>query len=270
MRQFFYAMALLGLLALPSTAVDCPVSFDRPLVQGALIVGQAAAGSSVLFQGNPIAVSPDGQFVFGVARDDIGSVDIAVEGCVTTLTIGERQFQEERINGLPPKMVTQPPEWAARRRVERGRVGKARSVTDDRMDWTAGFLQPAEGRFSGFYGSRRILNGKPRSTHYGLDIAGPEGSQVIAPAGGIVRLAAPDFLLEGGIVIIDHGFGLTSTLFHLLDVDVAEGQNVAQGEKIGTIGSTGRATGPHVDWRINWGSVRLDPQLVLSGQGGAH
>ena len=142
-------------------------------------------------------------------------------------------------------------------------VREARSFKTDDLAWLSGFIRPAEGRFSGFYGSQRILNGKPRSPHYGLDIAGPTGTPIIAPASGVVRLAVPDFLLEGGIVIIDHGFGVTSTLFHMNSVDVKKGQAVRQGEQIGTIGQTGRASGPHVDWRVNWGNVRLDPILLI-------
>ncbi|MCG8506759.1 MAG: M23 family metallopeptidase, partial [Sphingomonadales bacterium] len=133
----------------------------------------------------------------------------------------------------------------------------------ERMDWAAGFVWPAIGRVSGVYGSQRILNGEPRFPHYGLDVAAPTGAPVVAPNSGRVVLAEPDFLLEGGIVIIDHGFGVTSTLFHLSSVDVAVGQEVARGQRIGAVGATGRASGPHVDWRVNWNKVRLDPELLI-------
>ena len=127
-------------------------------------------------------------------------------------------------------------------------------------------MLPAQGRISGVYGSQRILNGEPRSPHYGLDVAAPIHTPVMAPLGGIITLAEPDFLLEGGIIIIDHGFGVSSTVFHLQSVDVIVGQPVQKGEQIGTIGATGRASGPHVDWRVNWGKVRLDPGLLVGLQ----
>ncbi len=236
--------------------------------QGGMLWGRVAVGSRVLLDGKPIKVGPNGNFVFGFSRDAAARANLVInrpDGSLEeqTLNITQRKFDIEHVEGLPPKTVTPPPEWAARRKRETGRVRGARAVNTDETFWLAGLQKPAEGRFSGFYGSQRILNGKPRSPHYGLDIAGPVGTPIYAPAGGTVRLAAPDFLLEGGIVIIDHGFGITSTLFHMNSVDVKEGENIRQGTKIGTIGAKGRASGPHVDWRVNWGGVRLDPMLLI-------
>ncbi|HLV48831.1 MAG TPA: M23 family metallopeptidase, partial [Aliidiomarina sp.] len=125
------------------------------------------------------------------------------------------------------------------------------------------FIWPAEGRISGVYGSQRILNGKPRAPHYGLDIAAPTGSPVYAPASGVVRMANPNMVLSGGTLIVDHGLGFFSTFLHLHAIHVEVGQEVEQGEKIAEIGATGRVTGPHLDWRINWGGVRLDPQYLV-------
>ena len=180
------------------------------------------------------------------------------------MNIAEQVYDIERVDGLPPKTVTVPEEEKIRRAKETGMVRKARDTNTDALDWVGGFSLPAEGRISGVYGSQRILNGEPRWPHYGLDIAAPVGTDVKAPAGGVIRLAEPDFLLEGGIIILDHGFGVTSTLMHLSSVDVAQGQRVERGDVIAKLGATGRATGPHVDWRINWGSVRLDPALALN------
>jgi len=251
---------------------SCPIDLDAAPVQGALITGHVPDGSSLSFQGQDVKIAPGGGFVVGIGRDDVGDIrlDLTVGDttCSHVAAIVSRDFRVERIDGLPPKTVTPPASWTARRKVENGRVRKARAENTDDLFWQAGFILPASGRFSGFYGSQRILNGKPRTPHYGLDIAAPTGTPVVAPAGGTVRLADPDFLLEGGIVIIDHGFGVTSTLFHLNSVSVAEGAVIAQGDPIGTIGATGRATGPHVDWRINWGNVRVDPGLLIQGEGG--
>lgn len=241
----------------------------RFFTQGGIVYGQAQAGETVLLNGEVVKVAADGRYVIGFSRDETGSAELTYvrpDGSVRateSYMVKPREFNIERIDGLPPKTVTPPPEWLERRKGERGRVVKARAERTDDLHWWNGFIKPAEGRYSGLYGSQRILNGQPRSPHYGIDIANKTGTPVVAPAGGIVRLAAPDFLLEGGIIIIDHGFGVTSTLFHLDTVAVEEGQTVEQGEGIGTIGATGRATGPHVDWRINWGGVRLDPGLVI-------
>lgn len=249
--------------------VQAAVHIEGAVVQGNLLVGRVADMSGlehVYVDDREAYVLPDGRFVFGISRD-ADTVTLRLvrthSEMVQLLAAEKRTYAIERVNGLPPKTVTPPPEWAARRKIETGRVGKARSFTTPDTDWLEGFIRPAEGRFSGFYGSQRILNGEPRTPHYGLDVAGPIGTPIVAPAGGIVRLAAPDFLLEGGIVIIDHGNSVTSTLFHMNSVEVHEGQEVKQGEQIGTIGEKGRASGPHVDWRLNWRDVRLDPGLQI-------
>ncbi|MFC3052806.1 M23 family metallopeptidase [Kordiimonas pumila] len=239
------------------------------VAQGGMVWGIAEQGAVILLDGNPVKVGPEGQFVFGFGRDagpEARLIIISRAGKRTEkiLKVEQRTFDIERVKGLPPKTVNPPPEWAAQRKVETGRVAKARAETTGDTFWTEGFIRPAKGRFSGFYGSQRILNGEPKNPHYGLDIAAKVGEPIYAPAGGTVRLADPGFLLEGGIVIIDHGYGVTSTLFHMNSVDVKEGETLHQGDPIGTIGATGRASGPHVDWRVNWGSVRLDPYLLLS------
>ncbi|WP_262694079.1 M23 family metallopeptidase [Kordiimonas aquimaris] len=251
-----------------SQAVYSAPELNGNIVQGGLVWGQTMAGTRITLDGQPVPVHDQGHYVFGFSRDAVPESVLVFtypDGSTESikLAVGKRSFDIERVDGLPPKTVTPPPEWTARRKIENGRVRRARSVQTNDLYWTKGFVRPAEGRFSGFYGSQRILNGEPRSPHYGLDIAADIGTPIMAPAGGVVRLAAPDFLLEGGIVIIDHGFGVTSTLFHMNSVDVTEGETVAQGDLIGTVGAKGRASGPHVDWRVNWKSVRLDPLLVI-------
>jgi len=237
-------------------------------VQGGMVWGTANPDHKLYLDGAEVKIGPNGNFVFGFGRDAGKQATLrllSLDGTATDqlISVATRKFNIERVDGLPPKTVTPPKSWLARRKIENGRVRTARAENTNAVAWLGGFQKPAEGRFSGFYGSQRILNGKPRSPHYGLDIAAPSGQPIYAPAGGIIRLAAADFLLEGGIVIIDHGFGVSSTLFHMNSVDVKEGDAVVQGAKIGTIGSKGRASGPHVDWRINWGTVRLDPLLLI-------
>jgi len=238
--------------------------------QGALVICQLNPGDTLWFDGQKVAVARDGLTVFGVGRDQAEGMLIIASGkgkrLEKQLKFAPRVYRIEKVNGLPPKTVTMPDAWKARRKTETGRVKAARARVTGEQYWRTGFMRPAEGRISGVYGSQRILNGKPRSPHYGLDIAADVGTPVSAPAGGTVRLAAADFLLEGGIVIIDHGHGVTSTLFHMDSVTVKEGDTVEAGAQIGTIGAKGRASGPHVDWRINWRHVRLDPGLAIGLQ----
>ncbi len=247
------------------------VELQGHAVQGGLMFGVTKPASKITLDNINVPVGPKGHFAFGLPRDANQFVTLHVtQGKLSydqKIQVHSRVFDIEYVDGLPPNTVSPPPEWAARRKLETDRVRIGRTLRTDDLFWFKGFIQPAKGRFSGFYGSQRVLNGKPRSPHYGLDIANDTGTPIIAPAGGKVTLAASDFLLEGGIVIIDHGFGLSSTLFHMNRVDIEEGQIVQQGQQIGTIGARGRASGPHVDWRINWGndqtSVRLDPGLVI-------
>ncbi|WP_224784630.1 M23 family metallopeptidase [Marinihelvus fidelis] len=237
-------------------------------VQGGLMFGQALPGSEVTLDGEAVMVSADGQFVFGFGRDDAGTVTLQVlepgtETESVELTIAAREYNIERVDGLPPKTVTPDPESLARIRREGAMVSSARARRDDRTDFADGFTWPATGRLSGFYGSQRVLNGEPRRPHFGVDVAAPTGTPVTAPAPGVVTLAEPDLYYSGGTVVLDHGMGLSSSFLHLSAVDVTVGQDVAQGDLIGKIGATGRATGPHLDWRMNWLDKRVDPQPLV-------
>ena len=264
------AAVLLVSLAAPAWAE--PVAIEGRLMQGGLMIGRAPPDARVTLDGKPVRVGGDGLFVFGFGRDagprselEITHPDGAVERRV--LEIGQRTYRIERIDGLPPAMVTPPPEVLERIRREGARISAARA-RDSHTRWFAdGFIRPTEGPISGVYGSQRILNGEPRRPHYGLDMAPPAGTPVRAPAGGVVSLAESDLYYTGGTVMIDHGHGITSVLMHLRSVDVAAGATVGRGQRIGTVGATGRATGPHLDWRVNWFSVRLDPELVLAPSG---
>ena len=256
---------LVGLfLASPSDAVE----LEGPLTQGGMVTGVAEPGTKLTLDGVAVPVAENGRFIFGFGRDAASRAMLEItypDGRAETLTldIATREYDIRRIDGLPQRTGTVPPEEQTRRRQERAMVGEARAVFSEQFHWTEDFILPAEGRISGVYGSQSILNGEPRSPHYGLDIAAPTGTPVVAPASGTIVLAETGFLFEGGLIIIDHGFGVFSALLHLNTVDVKTGDEVKRGEVIATLGATGRATGPHVDWRMNWRNVRIDPGLLV-------
>ncbi|MDA0338812.1 MAG: M23 family metallopeptidase [Proteobacteria bacterium] len=258
--------ALLLTLAVLSPAHA--VELRGSMIEGGMMVGMAPAGSTVALDGEAVATTSDGLFVIGFHRDapetqalEITHPDGSVD--LQTLVIEQRSYNIQRIDGLPPSKVTPPKARLERIARERAMVAAARENKSTDTYWADGFTWPARGRVSGVYGSQRVLNGTPKQPHYGLDVAAPKGTPVYAPAGGTVVLAEPDFYYEGGIVIIDHGYGLMSTLFHMQTVTAKVGTHIQQSDPIGTIGATGRATGPHVDWRINWHKARLDPELLV-------
>jgi murein DD-endopeptidase MepM/ murein hydrolase activator NlpD len=235
--------------------------------QGQLVTARAPAGSSVRVGSRDVRVGKDGRYVFGVDRDAPAQIEISVrspDGATERhmLNVTARKYKIEKVDRLPQHTVTPNPELAKRIAEQQARVAQARERDDERNDYLAGFLRPAQGRISGVYGSQRIDNGVPKSPHYGLDIAVPTGTPVKAPAAGIVSFAAPDLILTGGTVLIDHGRGLSSSFLHLSRIDVRVGDTVKQGQIFAAAGATGRASGPHVHWGFNWFDVRLDPALL--------
>jgi len=245
------------------------VDLKGTAVQGGLLFGQAEPGSSVSLDGTAVAISADGQFVIGFGRDEAGTRELRVsspagEVFKKNITVQVSEYDIERVDGLPPATVSPDPAATARIREEARMVSTARQHRDIHAYYAGGFSWPAKGRISGVYGSQRILNGQPRNPHYGLDIAAPEGTDVFAPADGLVTLTHPDMLLSGGTLILDHGQGLSSSFLHLSEILVEAGTFVKQGDLIARIGSTGRASGPHLDWRMNWLDRRVNPQLLVS------
>ncbi len=262
--QRLAAVLVAGLTPLAAPAFE----LDGEPVQGGLMLGRAEPGSSVTLDGTPVMVSPQGDFVIGFGRDDRGSLELRVREpgngtSVRELAVAAREYDIEHVDGLPPKTVTPDPGDLDRIREEAAMVAGARSRRDDRADFAAGFAWPASGRLSGFYGSQRVLNGEPRRPHFGVDVAAPTGTPVYAPAPGLVTLTHPDMYYSGGTIVLDHGHGLSSSFLHLSEVLVEAGARVAQGELIGRIGATGRASGPHLDWRMNWLDKRVDPQRLV-------
>lgn len=249
-------------------AAEC-VQWSGNASQGGLIWGSVAPGSRVTLGGEALEVLADGTTFAGFGRDAPGAVELVVKGpgsCRETLKVASRTYNVQKIEGVPQRTVTPPPEQTERIARERALVGAAKGRKLSRPDLLqgalAGFAWPTEGRISGVYGSQRVYNGHPRSPHYGVDVAVPTGTPVRAPTAGVVTLAEPDLFYSGGTVILDHGYRLSSSFLHLSKVSVTVGQEVRTGDVIGEVGATGRATGPHLDWRMSWRNQRIDPQLL--------
>jgi murein DD-endopeptidase MepM/ murein hydrolase activator NlpD len=238
------------------------------LEQGALLMGEIPAGYRVSYNQQPLKVTAEGQFLLGLGREAASSIELIMtspQGVETRaqFPVRKRQYNIQRIEGVPQKTVNPRAEDLARIRNDSELVKRARRDITESLDFLGGFQRPLEGPVTGVYGSQRFYNGVPKSPHYGVDYAAPTGALVMAPASGVVRLAHRDLFYSGGTLIVDHGHGLSSTFLHLSDILVEEGMRVERGKPIAKVGATGRATGPHLDWRMNWRQVRIDPVLVL-------
>jgi len=238
-------------------------------VQGGLAIGKTQAGSQVIFDQQKILLSATGDFIIGFNRDEKKQLKLTIitpDGTKKSinLKIKKRQYKIQRIDGLPKAKVSpRKPEVLARIRKEGAQASQARKRNDERSDYMETFIWPTLGPISGVYGSQRVLNGKPRRPHFGVDIAAPTGTKVIAPASGIITLAHRDMFFSGGTIILDHGHGLSSSFLHLSKLLVNKGDVVKQGDLIAEVGATGRVTGAHLDWRMNLFKRRVDPQLLV-------
>ena len=243
--------------------------FKGKFEQGAFILGKTKPGSQVIIDEKKIRVSKEGFFAFGLGRDRNNDIIIKVlyEGKLEVFEkkIFKRKYKIQRIDGLPKKQVTPPKEVYERIKKDNVLIGQARQ-TDSPLDFFKDlFLKPVDNAIiTGVYGSQRILNGKPRRPHYGLDYAVREGTPVKAMMDGIVTLAEKDLYFTGGTIIFDHGHGISTLYMHLKDINVKKGQKINRGDIVGTVGQTGRATGPHLDIRLNWFDVKLDPASILN------
>ena len=270
-RPIVFAMALWALLHFGSVpvAAETGVHLDGPRTQGGLLRGRVPPGSTVEYEGDAVRVSADGWFLVGFGRDAPPDAELVVvfpDGRRErqVLEVRPREYDIQRIDGLPPRKVApRSEEDLARIRADVKMVKQARVVDDPRSDFLSGFRWPVRGRISGVYGSQRILNGEPRRPHFGVDIAAPAGTKVVAPADGVVTLVHPDMFFSGGTLIVDHGHGLSSAFLHLSRILVERGERVVQGQAIAEVGSTGRSTGPHLDWRMNLFDRRIDPSLLV-------
>ena len=244
------------------------LSLEGPMVQGGLVHGKTVPGAMVWVDGKKVRVSPQGIFLVGFGRDASSTVKLVItypngKKDHRVLSIKKRKYKIQRINGLPPRKVN-PHKQDLTRIQEDARLARAaRKLDAPRTDFEDGFTWPVIGKITGVYGSQRILNGEPRRPHFGVDIAEAIGTPVKAPAGGVVTLAHPNMFFSGATLILDHGHGLSSTFLHLNKILVKKGDRITQGDVIAELGESGRATGPHLDWRMNLFTQRIDPQLVV-------
>ena len=266
---------LVGVLATGLTSKTSEAGelrLDGPLVQGGLVTGYTEPGSHVTVDGRTTRVSKRGVFLIGFGRDSRPTIDLHIrhpDASETrkTLRVKQRDYAVQRINGLPSRKVTPKPEDLARIRNDNAKIASVRRLDTPGANFTSGFQWPAMGPVSGVFGSQRILNGKPKNPHNGVDVAAPNGSPVAAAADGLVALVHEDMFYTGKTVMIDHGHGLSSVYVHLKKILTREGQRVAKGEPIGTVGKTGRVTGPHLHWGVSLFDVHLDPSLLAGAMG---
>lgn len=259
-------MRLLSTLVLFYAADLFALEIQGKWEQGELLIGRVAPGSEVEFQQRRLRIDEDGLFVFGLDRDAPAKVALLVtdpEGASKRheFQVRQREYKTQRVEGVPARTVTPPAEQLERIRRESALTRSARSKDLPRRDFLQEFQWPLIGPITGVYGSQRFFNGEPRQPHYGIDVAAPTGTVVTAPIDGVVTLVYDDMFFSGGTLIVDHGHGVSSTFIHLHKILVQEGQEIKQGDPIAEVGATGRVTGPHLDWRINWFDQRLDPAL---------
>lgn len=263
------ATMVLPLSALQVVARDSSQpGFPAEVQQGSLIVATLPAGAQARFDGHNLRATPEGLVVFGVGRDAGSPQTVELrfaDGHVQKIDIAidKRDWPIQRVNGVPDNTVNPPPAIAARIARENAEIVAARRSDSDGIGFAQPFIWPVQGRVSGRFGNQRIFNGTPKAPHSGMDIAATQGTPIRAPADGVVTLAKPGFFLTGGTVMIDHGHGVGSNFLHMSRIDVKPGDNVRQGDVIGAVGMTGRATGPHLHWGMTWFDVKIDPLLVL-------
>lgn len=250
-----------------SARAEIPLTLTGHAVEGGLMFGKTHPRAYVSYEKQPVDVSTDGDFLISFGRDSAGTKELSIllddDARVELIEVTDRDFKIERIDGLPKRKVTPDPKAIARIGKEKKAINAARQVSDPIPYYLSGFQWPAIGRISGVYGSQRVLNGKPRRPHYGTDIAAPTGTPIRAMAPGRVAFVHPGMFFNGKTVLIDHGLGLRSIYIHLSEATVQAGDLVGQDTVIGSIGQTGRATGPHLHFGLTHGKTPVDPEVVL-------
>tara|TARA_B100000886_G_scaffold233804_1_gene163428 strand:- start:6471 stop:7259 length:789 start_codon:yes stop_codon:yes gene_type:complete len=249
--------------------ISYAVEFIGDFKQGSFILGKTSPQSKVLIDKRKVRVSKNGYFAFGLDRDRKNNVIIKIinkkEIKLIEKKVFKRKYKIQRIDGLPPKQVTPPPEVYERIKKDNILIGKARATDSKLAFFKDKFIYPIDKYIiTGVYGSQRILNGKPRRPHYGIDFHAPEGTPVKSMMDGVVTLVENDMYFTGGTIIFDHGHGISTLYMHMKDINVKKGQKVKKGEIVGTLGQSGRATGPHLDIRLNWFEIKLDPATILN------
>ena len=244
------------------------IEFKGKFLQGHYIIGITDPSAKIIIDKKKVKVSNNGYFVFGIDRDRKFDLTVTkiIDGKKEKIIkkVLKRKYNIQRIDGLEESKVTPPESVYKRIKEENNRIGEARAINSDLLFFKDQFIMPVEGIISGVYGSQRILNGKPKWPHYGIDIAAKQGTMIKSSGSGVVTMAEDDLYYTGGTIIMDHGHGISTIYSHLETVLVSVGDIINQGDIIGTVGSTGRSTGPHLDFRINWFQTRLDPMSVLN------
>tara|TARA_R110002096_G_scaffold266710_1_gene460341 strand:+ start:134606 stop:135415 length:810 start_codon:yes stop_codon:yes gene_type:complete len=262
---------LFGAIIFVITAVSCyadnALGIKEPLKQGGYYVGKVVPGDKVTFHGKTVKQSVDGTFVIGLGWKYKATANIRVDHktgghTMHQLDVVAHDYETEEVSGLPPKYVAPPKEVQERITKDAADVRAVRALNSDLQNFRETMIWPVEGRISGRFGSHRILNGEPRSPHTGLDIAPGQGALIVAPLGGKVTLVGDQYL-TGNTMVIDHGHGISSVYAHMERAIASEGDTVKQGDPIGTVGMSGRATGPHLHWGMNWYGERLNAGVAL-------
>lgn len=269
---FICFLALILWAASPVSVAEEPMvvpELTGKVIQGGLIRGRLPVGSQPSIDGEQIEQNSEGYFVFGFGRDAAPEAvfswrDALGQEQSMRLSVEQREYPTQYVEGVPQKTVTPDPSKLARIQNESRLVRESRAQLHHNDYFLSPFVIPLKGPVTGVYGSQRVYNGVPKRPHYGIDYAAPVGTPVVAPADAIVTLVHPDMYYSGGTLIMDHGFGLSSTFIHLSEILVEKGQLVKQGQAVAKVGAGGRASGPHLDWRINWFDTRIDPALVLN------
>ena len=246
---------------------DKNIILNGNFIQGGLVYGKSIPKTSIKFMKRFIFQDSNNRFVFGMGRDypETAMLEIKYNNDIRKINIKIKKqvYKIQKIKGLPKKMVT-PPESVYKRIIrENKEIAKVRALNSKINYIFQDFIWPVQGIITGVFGSQRILNGKPRRPHYGIDIAASKGTNILAPTDSIVRMAEDNLYFTGGTIMLDHGHGVTSVYSHLSKLLVQKNQKIKKGHVIGHVGSTGRSTGPHLDWRINWFDQRLDPSLFI-------
>ncbi|QMW24514.1 M23 family metallopeptidase [Sandaracinobacteroides saxicola] len=250
----------------PARVIDTSFALNGVVTQGGLLTGVAPEGTVALrLDGMDIRLDAARRFAFGFGRDAGGLATLDAvqrDGTVLrqVLRVAPRSWKIDRLPALGSVTGETNPEYEALRASETAQLRAGKAVVSAETGWTQRFIWSAAGRISGVYGSQRILGTVERQPHYGVDIAAPTGTPIVAPADGVVVLARGPFSLEGNAIMLDHGRGLVSLFLHLSKFEVSEGQRVRQGERLGRIGTTGRSTGPH----LHWGMTLVQPGVVAT------
>jgi murein DD-endopeptidase MepM/ murein hydrolase activator NlpD len=270
-KSLLMSSLLLSHLFISNSAFSADIELSGEIKQGGLLVGKTSIHNVVTLNNKPLPLSGSGDYVFGFSRDDEQSYTVKItepngDTSTRTLSPAKRDYKIQRIEGIKKSIMNPNAKANVRAQQDNKKIGIARKVDSDLTAFATGFIAPIEGIITGVYGSQRVYNGVPKRPHFGLDYAGKIGDPVKAPASGKVLLYVPDMFYSGGTMIIDHGHGISSTFLHLSNAYVKSGDIVKQGQVVAAVGNSGRVTGPHLDWRINWFGVKIDPALVLKIQ----